>query len=270
MKKILCPTDFSDTAHNAIAYAAKFAHAAGYELILFHVQSLFDQVPAEILSGEALLAVVQDLKAQSYEVSKTFKISCEAVIEPSFRKLSSIIQEKAAHYELIVMGSNGPDNLSQLSFGSNAYKAAIGSNTPLLMIPVDCVYSEIKKIVCAFDYMRNDKLSIGKLIPFAKLFGAEITVLQVMEKSPSEDADIELKELQAIIRNSVDEDVPLRFDTIRSNEVAQSIHNYMSSERPDVLAVCAIHMNFVQRVFHTSVIKNIMATSNCPVLIFHQ
>jgi hypothetical protein len=38
MKKILCPTDFSDTAHNAIAYAAKLKYTAAtnYPVFIFH------------------------------------------------------------------------------------------------------------------------------------------------------------------------------------------------------------------------------------------
>jgi hypothetical protein len=45
MKKILCPTDFSETAHNAIAYAAKLAKATNCELTLLNVQSMFDFTP---------------------------------------------------------------------------------------------------------------------------------------------------------------------------------------------------------------------------------
>lgn len=43
MKKILCPTDFSETAQNAIAYAAKLAQTTEAMLVLFNVQSIFDR-----------------------------------------------------------------------------------------------------------------------------------------------------------------------------------------------------------------------------------
>ena len=270
MKKILCPTDFSDTAHNAIAYAAKFAQATGYELTLFHLQSLFDLAPAEIISGQPVLTVSNELEALREEVSKTFKIPCDAIVEPSLRKLSSVIHDRAEEYDLIIMGSNGADDLNQFFFGSNAYKAAIHTKTPLLLIPKDYVYSEIRKIIYAFDYLQKRDLPLNKLIPFAKKLKCEITVLQVMEEARSEDADEELQELQTIIRNFYADDVLLKYATVRSADTAQGINSYISRMRPDLLAVCSIHMNFIQRLFHKSVIKNIAATSDCPVFIFHE
>ena len=270
MKKILCPTDFSDTANNAIAYAAKFAQTTGDELTLFHVQSLFDLIPAEIITGKALLTLTQELKAQSDEVSKTFNVPCDAIVEPSFRKLSSIIHDRAKEYDLIIMGSNGPDDLNQFFFGSNTYNAAIGTQTPLLLIPRDYIYSEIRKIVYAFDYLRKRELPLNTLIAFAGRLKCEIKVLQVMEEAHSADADEELNELQTIIRNFYADDIQLKYDTVRSADVAQSINSYISKEQPDALAVCSLHMNMIQRLFHHSVIKRIAATSNCPLFIFHE
>jgi len=270
MKKILCPTDFSDTAHNAIAYAAKFAQATGSELTLFHVQSLFELIPAEIITGKTLLTVSKELEAQSDEVSKTFKIPCDAIVEPSFRRLSTVIHDRAEEYDLIIMGSNGPDDLNQFFFGSNTYNAAIGTRTPLLLIPKDYVYSEITKIVYAFDYLRKRELPLNRLIAFASLLKCQITVLQVMEEAHSEAADEELKELQTIIRNFYADDVQLKYDAVRSADIAQSINSYIFKEQPDAVAVCSVHMNLIQRLFHKSVIKNLAATSNCPVFIFHE
>ncbi len=269
MKKILCPTDFSDTAHNAIAYAAKFAQASGYSLTLFHVESLFDLIPAEIITGKALVAVSNELEAQSDEVSKAFKIPCHAIVEPSFRKLSSVIQNRAGEYDIIIMGTSGPGDLNKFFFGSQAYNAALSTMTPMRVIPKNYVYSEIRKVVYAFDYLRKGELPIKGLNSVAQILKSEITVLQVMEESRSENADVELMELQTTIRNYTN-DIMLKFDTIRSSDIAKSIHSYISKVQPDALAVCSVHMNFIQRLFHRSVIKNITAISNCPVLIFHE
>lgn len=269
MKKILCPTDFSDSAHNGIAYAASFAQAAGCELTIFHVQSLYDIVPTEMLIGQALVNTLQDLKAQSDEVSKAFKITCNIIVEPSLRKLSNVIQEKSNEYDLIIMGSNGPDSLAQLFMGSNTYNAAISTRIPLLMVPYDFTYNGITKIACAFDYLGNRELPISKLIDFARLLKAEVTVLQIMEEAQSKDADQELKDFQNIFQNAYADDVSLKFDTIRSKDTAQSINSYISREHPDILAVYSFHLNVLQRLFHKSVIKDLVATGNCPVLIIH-
>jgi len=105
MKKILCPTDFSETAHTAIAYAAKLARAINAELTLLNVQSLFEYTPVELVRGKemTIAGAAERLEAQSREVSRAFKISCYAEVEPSFSKLSTIITRKAKQFDLVVM-----------------------------------------------------------------------------------------------------------------------------------------------------------------------
>lgn len=55
MKDILCPTDFSPAAQNAIAYAAKLAQVVEGNVTLFHVQSVFDVTPASVLTGKKVI-----------------------------------------------------------------------------------------------------------------------------------------------------------------------------------------------------------------------
>ena len=73
MKKILCPTDFSGAAQNAIAYAAKLAHALDAQLTLLNVQSLFEFTPAEVVEGKekSIKAAALQLEAEAPELLHT-------------------------------------------------------------------------------------------------------------------------------------------------------------------------------------------------------
>lgn len=85
----------------------------------------------------------------------------------------------------------------------------------------------------------------------------------------SKEAEDDLKELQFIIHNFYGDAVHFTYDTIRSSDVAQSINSYILRQQPDILALCSVHRNFVERLFHKSVIKNISAISSYPVFVFH-
>ena len=272
MKKILCPTDFSDTAHNAIAYAAKLAQATDCQLTLLNVQSVFDVTPVELVRGKDLTfeTAYERLEAQSLEISKAFKISCYAQIEPAARKLSSVIRDKAQEYDLIVMGSDGPDDLYQFFNGSNTYNAIVKSKTPILVVPADHVYGEIKTMTYAFDYLRERSLPLSRLIPFMKAVKCTLTILQVMEEGFSEEAEDDLKELQFIIRNIHRDDITFTYETIRSSDVAQGINSYILRSQPDALALCSVHRNVIETLFHKSLIKKISAACSYPVFVFHQ
>jgi nucleotide-binding universal stress UspA family protein len=267
MKKILCPTDFSDAAQNGIAYAAKLAKVINGELTLLNVHSSIEFVPPE--SGKDLASITQQLESQGDEINRTFHVPCNVIVETTLRKLSSVIQELSGQYDLIVMGSNGPDNVYQFLTGTNAYNAAVKAKVPVLIIPETYVYSEIRNIVYAFDYLRERKLPHKDLMKFASALKAEITILQVMEEAESKRADEDLRELQLIIQNLYSGDVPLKYESLRSSDVALSVNRYVSNVQADVLALCSVHLNFVERLFHKSVIKNIAATTDFPLFIFH-
>lgn len=271
MKKVLCPTDFSETAHTAIAYAAKLARAMDAELTLLNVQSLFDYTPAEVIRGKdmTIAAAAERLEAQSREVSKAFSISCYSQVEPSHSKLSTVISKEASRFDLIVMGSDGPDDLYQFFSGSNTYNALIKSNTPLLLIPTGYVYSEIRHIVYAFDYLRGGKLPLTRLIPFIRPLNCRLTILQILEDQYSKKEEEQLMEHQHAISNLYSE-LKISYDTLRSSEVMQSINSYIIRNEPDVLALCSVHRNLLSRLFHKSIIKNITAFSSYPVLVFHE
>ena len=168
------------------------------------------------------------------------------------------------------MGSDGPDDLYQFFSGSNTYNAIIKSETPLLLIPAGYVYSEIKTMVYAFDYLKERNLPLTRLVPLIKALKCELTVLQVMEDAYSKKADDDLKEIQFIIRNLYGDDIGYKYDTIHSTEIAQSINSYILRNQPDALALCSVHRNLLGRIFHKSVIKNISSVCSYPLFVFHQ
>jgi nucleotide-binding universal stress UspA family protein len=270
MKKILCPTDFSDTALNAIAYAAKFAKASSSMLTLVNIQSA--NSPSLIPEKELVLnAVSERLEELSKEVRQFFKISCEAEIVQSGSLLSDAIAQRAADFNLIVMGTHGVESLMEFFMGSNTYHAIRKSKIPLMLIPPDCAYSEIKSIVYAYNYLNERKLPLKQLQPWIKALQCELTVLQVNEEAISQDVVDEMKELQFIIAEEwKGDDININFDSIRSSEIAPSIHSYIQRNQNDVLVLCTTHRNFIQEFFHKSVIKVISGIASYPVLVFHE
>jgi len=270
MKKILCPTDFSETAQNAIAYAAKFAQATQSELVLFNVQSILELKAQEILVGGSMAEPVSDeLEDLSRQIARTFKISCYAEVQPSTTSLAKAIGDKASNYDLVIMGTNGPDDIFQFLTGSHAYKACIKSKVPVLLIPENCSYSPIDNIVYAFDYLREQKLPLSQLEAWIKVLGSELSVLQVLEEAYSTRMEEEIKEMQTISKNLYAEHIKLTFDTIHSYEIAESIHSYILRNQPDMLALCTVHRNLLERFFHNSLIKNISGMASYPVFVFH-
>lgn len=272
MKKIFCPTDFSDTAHNAIAYAAKLTHAVNGELTLFNVQSLFELTPHEVLVGRSLTneVIKEQLENQSREVSKAFKISCYSEVQPTSRSLSSVIAKKAGGYDLIVMGTNGPDDMYQFISGSNTYNVIRKTAMPLLMVPSDYGYTKIDLVVYAYDYLGEQELPLRQLTEWVKVLDSRLSVLQVLEDGHKDENELHEVALQRRIRKIYENEIPLNFDSILASDVAEGIYDYLLKNDVEVLALCSKRHSLFERLFKKSIIREITARPLCPVFIFHE
>jgi nucleotide-binding universal stress UspA family protein len=271
MRTILCPTDFSETALHTIAYAGKFAKATGSDLTLLHVQSLFSLTASEAVWGKEMkIQGMNDrLEEQCREVSRVFKISCYAEVDTTIRSLSTVIAEKAAGFDLIIIGTSGTQDYYHSFFGSNAYRVVKESSVPVLLLPSGAGYQDVSTMVFAFDYWREHGLPVMQLVKWAKMLGSDIRVLQIVQTDLSRKLEASLKNLQRDIQES-HSDLSIQFDTVYSDEVGESIHDYMISHEADILALCSVHHGFAEKIFHKSVIKKVAEMARYPMFVFHK
>ncbi len=271
MKKILCPTDFSDTAQGAVAYASKLAQKAGAHLTLFNVQSLVDRTPEEALLGEQMNAQLayDRLEELCREISRVFKISCNGDVSTSIAGLSPVIENEAKGHDLIVMGTNGPDDFFQFVLGSNTYRLAKKTALPVLVIPVGCGYSDIRHTAFAFDYWRSNTLPMEQLVKVIQPLKSDLTVLEVMEQSYSRRAEEEILEDQGLLRDVYGGEIVMRFETLYTEDIPNALDDYVKKHDVDLLALCSQHQNLIDRLFHKSVIKEMSRIATYPLLIIH-
>jgi nucleotide-binding universal stress UspA family protein len=271
MRNILCPTDFSETAQNAIVYAAKLAKAIGADLTLLNIQSPVSIAAIELVSGKSMtLKAVNDLlEEQSNEVTKVFKVSCTAELESSTLSLATLISEKALGYDLLVMGTNGADDYFQYFFGSNSYHVIKYSSVPILLVPAACGYQHISEVVFAYDYHKEHALPVIQLSALTSLLDCRVKVLQVIKNSQREEAGHNLEAVQQAIQNA-NKMLKLSFDTVYSDAVIDSINHYVKENEVEALALCAVHHRFIEQLVHKSVIKTLSSIADYPLFVFHQ
>lgn len=269
MKKVLCPTDFSDTADQAIAHAAQLCKKIGAELTLLNIQSVFSLPTEEVIKGKYLAIEVprEKLEEQSYQVMDRFGISCLSEVVASNSSLSDIITQRGKDFELIVMGTNGADDYYEFFFGSRSYQVAKESSVPVLLIPTGCGYQDIASIVFAFDYEHEQELPMMQLVKFTSLLEANITIVQVKEhyKRETEINSKQVEERTKMLYNLSD----IEFDTIFFDDVSSGIHDYVIKAKADALALCSIQHNIIEAVFQKSIIKQLSSTVDYPIFIFH-
>jgi nucleotide-binding universal stress UspA family protein len=141
MKRVLVPTDFSESARHALTYGTSFAREYGAELVLLHVvenvtvgyaSDLFPVPMAEVfqeISGFAKAELAKlAAEARQREVAVT-----EVVVQG---KPSAEIVRYAAEtaVDMIVLGTHGKGVLDQALFGSTTERVVRRAPCPVLTV----------------------------------------------------------------------------------------------------------------------------------------
>jgi nucleotide-binding universal stress UspA family protein len=276
IKKIICPTDFSDAANNALEYAAKLAQVYGAELQLVNVERLVPVADAVGLTPvvgkstkENVLFASARLREMSIEANRTFKISTNYEVALTAKSLAKTLSSMGKRNTMIVMGTNGADDLSQFFFGTNTYNVIKKAECPVLLVPENYSYGTYKNILYAFTYEEKGKLALAQLHEFTKSFDAGITFLHV-SKSETEISQDVFSAVKEEVEEYFDAKKPLEFKRIFSSDAANAIDDFIHQQPTDLLVMAARHRNVIESIFRKRpLLKTLSIISRYPILIFH-
>ncbi|MCU0357530.1 MAG: universal stress protein [Cyclobacteriaceae bacterium] len=170
MKKILVPTDFSKEAQVAAEVASNIARKSGTELILLHVIEEGSKESVKI-TGEIAYQDLEDklftmkLIERSRKLMSKFaadkmfdgiKITPELRLGSPFHGMRSIITEQKV--DLVVMGTAGKTDLTDMIIGSNTEKVVRHANCPVLTVQKKPASQNFKNIVYATSMSKDEEV----------------------------------------------------------------------------------------------------------------
>jgi nucleotide-binding universal stress UspA family protein len=191
MKKILVPTDFSKEAQTAAEVASGIAKKANAELILLHVIEEGSKESVKI-TGEISYEDLEDKlftmklierskrlmeKFASDKMFSGIKVVQELRMGSPYHGMQSIISEQKV--DLVVMGTAGKTDLSEMIIGSNTEKVVRHAHCPVLTIQKKPLRSEFKNIVYATS-MSKDEEVFSRIVKRAQdLYDATIHMVRI-------------------------------------------------------------------------------------------
>jgi nucleotide-binding universal stress UspA family protein len=142
LKKILYPTDFSDSSLEALRYAVSFARDFRAKLVLMHVVN--EQIFSEGLNLPRVTApeaLEQELSAEAERRLKALipaderaGLDRETVILRGLPFLEIVRYAKDNDIDLIVIGTHGRSGLEHVIFGSTAERVVRKAPCPVLTV----------------------------------------------------------------------------------------------------------------------------------------
>lgn len=271
MKKIIAATDFSDASFNAISYAAHLAVATGSDLYLLHVHLLNqDAFPLLLTSdkeGSRRLLIHELNKCRDKLMNEIHAKTCINIIlrEGDFiDELQQVCTE--LHPYLVVIGSGSNTVAERLLFGSNALVAMKELMWPLIVVPLQAAFTEIKNIGFSFDFenVRNTT-PFNKIKALKEDFGAQLHVIHLSEQEEYNTEIVQTaKALSAIVSNPA----PI-YHFVAGNNDSEKLISCAVENNIDLLIIVPKQHDLIYRLLHKSISKSILLHSIVPLLILH-
>ncbi|HXB53839.1 MAG TPA: universal stress protein [Vicinamibacteria bacterium] len=141
LKRILVPTDFSESARHALTYAVSFAREYKAEIILLHVvenltvgyaSDLFPVPMAEVFEEISGYAKIELGKLAAEVRSKMAEVRERVIQGKPSAEILRIAREETV--DMIVLGTHGKGLLDQALFGSTAERVLRKAPCPVLTV----------------------------------------------------------------------------------------------------------------------------------------
>ena len=275
MKKILFPTDFSETANNAFIYALNLAENQNAELYVLHafqypmisggvdaviLQDVYDTI--ELNNFENLKESIPGLRKLAEDNGFT-NVDLKFVVKEGMLTyvLPKIIEEEKIDF--VVMGTTGNTGFEKVIFGSNTMNAIRDLKIPVLSIPHNYKYKKINNIGFTTVFQDKDRKALDYLTEIAYRYKAKVHCLHV-----SKDGNYDIPTLNHWKDYYKDE--PVDFSIYTADESVDAVLEFIKEEKIDILTVVSSNKGFFEKLFSPSFTKKILSQNSIPLFVFHE
>ena len=146
--KILYPTDFSDVALKALGYIKQLREAGSQEIILVHVinRRILDGLQRHAVASEDIVRWKNQVRETAEASLAEMRADLEAVgfivktvVRTGYPWQVILNLEKEENPSIIVVGSHGRSNVSDMLLGSVSDRVSRKSRNPVLIVKRDPV-----------------------------------------------------------------------------------------------------------------------------------
>jgi nucleotide-binding universal stress UspA family protein len=276
MKKFLVPTDFSDTSKNAAKFAAQaVATVKDAQIILYNVSDTIGRgVDGSVLTetdddratvlGNAML----QLKDEITPFAGGAKI--DIVLEQG-SSLVDNLERYVRHYaiDLVIMGITGATRLEQIFMGSNTLNMVNTRICPVLIVPPDANFKQIKNVVLASDMKEVATTTpVAPIKSVLDIFGANLHIVNVDSEHYVELTD-EYKTERAVLERMLKDYNP-SFYFIRQYDFLDAISQFTADKNIDLIIIVPRKNSFLGGLFKTSHTKKLAYHSHIPIVAIHE
>lgn len=273
MKRILFATDFSDSCNNAFEYLRSLISDNEVKVDMIHVYT----IPVNIATGvphAAIKGMLDEKKASSIrrmsEQRDLLHEHQKGKMYPIYGIYPSTEIAEVATYskaDLIVTALRQKYSLMDRMIGTVTGHTIQKSEIPVLAIPNQCEFRPINNIIFPTQINVSDKLAQKEVDALTWLYGFWEIIKQPKIHVVHIDTDVEKENhLELTFKNKPFADMD--FTLSSAETVEDGILEYMGNHDVDLIALYKSHRGLWERIYRSSVTRQLLYKSRLPLLVF--
>jgi nucleotide-binding universal stress UspA family protein len=269
MKTILIATDFSTASKNAAFYGTRLAKLLNARVILLNVYP--KSMPSKIfpflkdrkqeLLRDSKFKLRNEIRFLNIpENVEILKKSEEGEVAPV---ILNVAKEVGATW--IVAGIKSLSHLELSVFGSTALELSRHSEIPLILVPEDAYFSELKSIALAHNINNdNDMHVLDPLKELGEQFNSKLYIVRVINDNTGEFEEQLSKptKLKWHLRN-----LDFDFEFVKDVDVVHGLSNFIYDHEINIIAMTRTEHTLFEKLFVKSKTKAMMVETQIPLII---
>jgi nucleotide-binding universal stress UspA family protein len=292
MRRILCPTDFSDFSRHALERAVALARWYESAVTVLHVVP-FVPSPATFPPGVSPLTlepvphdrILEELKRFAEPVAAA-GLECDALLRDGNAAKEILDLAGTLPADLLVMGTHGRGGFERLVLGSVAEKVLRKASCPVLTVPAPrpdatAPLAPFARILCPVDFSPSSMKALDYALSLAQEAKATLTVLHVVEWSPDEEVrehrhfDVPEyrryleEEARSMLRQAIPEEARLWCaprEIVVPGKPREEILRAAREAQAEMIVMGVQGRGAVDLMFFGSTTHHVIRESHCPVL----
>lgn len=292
VRRILCPTDFSDFSQRALAHATALARWYDAPITLLYVSPmmpsvggfppLVSPVALEPLSHEHTLEDLRGFGAPAIAAG----VQVNVVVRDGSAGTQILEEARDGGADLLVMGTHGRGGFERLVLGSVTEKVLRKAPCPVLTVSLPAGERvpheppELRRLLCATDLSPASAEALRSALSLAQLAGARLILLHVLDwpqhevpghryfDVPEYRRHLEqeaARQLQAAVPPEVRERCAVQ-DVVAVGTPWREILRVAAEEEIEMVVMGVHGRNALDRLLFGSTAHHVVRQAPCPVL----
>jgi nucleotide-binding universal stress UspA family protein len=290
IRRILCPTNLSSEADEALRYAVALASAYDAKLFLLYCTEVTStsNESAGPKAGVAPAPLFTESLAPHLGLKTLSELKWEGVVAHNVPDIGKAIVLEAANREvdLIVMRSRRRPHAAVL-LGSTAETVCRTASCPVLVthplerewIGMSTGEIDLRRILVAYDFSRDAEVALKYGLSLAQEYQTELHLLHVLTKEEQEEPEIAwshvgLESAYKAAARQLQAAVPKEaflwcnvVNAVRSGKAHEEVLAYAKEHEIDLICIGGSGTHFALGVLFGSNVNRVLRKAPCPVLV---